>query len=72
MTKYPASNRRLEFLTHLAARSLYRTDSPTACSPEEQWTVWPPRAGSSSQRDGERGPSSASHDEQSPASRQEN
>ena len=40
MTKYPASNRRLEFLTHLAARSLYRTDQSAARPPEPGWRHW--------------------------------
>jgi hypothetical protein len=36
MTKYPTSTRRLEFLTHLAARSLYRTEGEPRASAQRE------------------------------------
>ena len=37
-------NRRQEFLTHLAARSLYRADAPAMAS-QESWKHWTLPAG---------------------------
>lgn len=39
MTWYSAGNRRQEFLTHLAARSLYRTDGHSTPA-EAAWRHW--------------------------------